>query len=319
MLYDLIVLGAGPAGLTAGLYGARAKLKTLVIEKGIEGGQISNTTDVENYPGTPNISGFELSHTVRKQAESFGAEFVSDEVIEADLKDKIKKIKTKEKEYEAKTVIIATGATPRKLGFPGEDIFEGRGISYCATCDAAFYQDFDVYVIGGGDSAVDEALFISKFAKKVYIVHRRDELRAAKSLQDRAFSNEKIDFIWDSVVEEIKGDKIAEELVLRNLKTGELTSIKQADGPFGIFIFVGFIPETQIFEGQIEMEKGYIKTDEDMNTNIEGVFAAGDLRVKNLRQVVTATADGAIAAVNAEKYIAEQEGTVYKAFEEKQI
>ncbi|SHH20736.1 thioredoxin reductase (NADPH) [Anaerosphaera aminiphila DSM 21120] len=316
MIYDLIVLGAGPAGLTAGLYGARGKLKTLVIEKGLEGGQISTTTDVENYPGTPNISGFELSHTIKKQAETFGAEFVLDEVVEAELEGKVKKIKTKENEYEAKTVIISTGAKSRKLGFAGEDLFEGKGISYCATCDAAFYQDFDVYVIGGGDSAIDEALFIAKFAKNVYIIHRRNELRASKSLQDRAFNNEKVHFIWNSVVEEIKGNKMAEELVIRNLETGELTTVKQNGEPFGIFIFVGYIPETKIFEGQVDMEKGYIRTDEEMNTNIDGVFAAGDLRIKSLRQVVTATADGAIAAVNAEKYIAEQEGNEYKSFEE---
>lgn len=316
MIYDLIVLGAGPAGLTAGLYGARGKLKTLVIEKGLEGGQISTTTDVENYPGTPNISGFELSHTIKKQAETFGAEFVLDEVVEAELEGKVKKIKTKENEYEAKTVIISTGAKSRKLGFAGEDLFEGRGISYCATCDAAFYQDFDVYVIGGGDSAIDEALFIAKFAKNVYIIHRRNELRASKSLQDRAFNNEKVHFIWNSVVEEIKGNKMAEELVIRNLETGELTTVKQEGEPFGIFIFVGYIPETKIFEGQVDMEKGYIRTDEEMKTNIDGVFAAGDLRIKSLRQVVTATADGAIAAVNAEKYIAEQEGNEYKSFEE---
>ncbi|WP_073184110.1 thioredoxin-disulfide reductase [Anaerosphaera aminiphila] len=315
-MYDLIVLGAGPAGLTAGLYGARGKLKTLVIEKGLEGGQISTTTDVENYPGTPNISGFELSHTIKKQAETFGAEFVLDEVVEAELEGKVKKIKTKENEYEAKTVIISTGAKSRKLGFAGEDLFEGKGISYCATCDAAFYQDFDVYVIGGGDSAIDEALFIAKFAKNVYIIHRRNELRASKSLQDRAFNNEKVHFIWNSVVEEIKGNKMAEELVIRNLETGELTTVKQNGEPFGIFIFVGYIPETKIFEGQVDMEKGYIRTDEEMNTNIDGVFAAGDLRIKSLRQVVTATADGAIAAVNAEKYIAEQEGNEYKSFEE---
>lgn len=316
MIYDLIVLGAGPAGLTAGLYGARGKLKTLVIEKGLEGGQISTTTDVENYPGTPNISGFELSHTIKKQAETFGAEFVLDEVVEAELEGKVKKIKTKENEYEAKTVIISTGAKSRKLGFAGEDLFEGKGISYCATCDAAFYQDFDVYVIGGGDSAIDEALFIAKFAKNVYIIHRRNELRASKSLQDRAFNNEKVHFIWNSVVEEIKGNKMAEELVIRNLETGELTTVKQEGEPFGIFIFVGYIPETKIFEGQVDMEKGYIRTDEEMKTNIDGVFAAGDLRIKSLRQVVTATADGAIAAVNAEKYIAEQEGNEYKSFEE---
>ncbi len=314
-MYDLIILGGGPAGLTAALYGARAKLKTLVIESKIEGGQITNTTDVENYPGIDMINGAELGAKMKKQVVEFGAEFVYDEVVEAELKEEVKKIKTKEKEYETKAVIIATGADPRKIGCPGEEEYAGKGISYCATCDAAFYEGLEVYVVGGGDSAIDEALFITKFAKKVHIIHRRDALRASQTLQKRAFDNDKIDFIWDSTVKEIKGDMTAKELVLENLKTGEVKSIT-SDEPFGIFVFIGYVPNTKLFEDQIEMEKGYIKTDEEMHTNLDGVFAAGDLRIKTVRQVVTAASDGAIAAVNAEKYIAEKEGKLYEGFKE---
>lgn len=317
MMYDLIILGAGPAGLTAGLYGARSKLKTLVIEKAIEGGQISATSDVENYPGVKKIQGIELAMTMKEQAKDFGAEFVMDEVLDVNLTGKVKKIKCKDNEYETKAVIIATGAQPRKIGCQGEDKYSGKGVSYCATCDAAFYEGLDVYVIGGGDSAIDEALFISKFAKNVYIIHRRDELRASKNLQDKAFKNEKFHFIWDSTVDEIKGDKIANEMVIRNLKTGQLTTIKK-DESFGIFVFIGYTPETRIFEGKIDMEKGYIITDENMNTNIPGVYAAGDLRVKDVRQAITASADGAIAAVSAEKYIAEEEGTLYEGIVEEE-
>ena len=313
-MYDLIILGAGPAGLSAGLYAGRAKLKTLIIEKAIEGGQIAGTTDVENYPGIKMISGMEIGMTMREQAENFGCEFVSDTIEEVELEGNVKKVKTSGAEYQAKSVILATGAQARKIGAPGEAEFEGRGVSYCSTCDAAFYQDLDVYVVGGGDAAIDEALFIAKFASNVYIIHRRDQLRASKSLQDRAFANEKIHFIWDSAVEEIKGDKIVNEIVLKNLKTNELTSIKAEDEPFGTFVFIGYIPETKLYEGKVNMDGGYILTDDEMNTNIPGVFAAGDLRKKTVRQVVTAASDGAIAGINAEKYIAEQEGTLYEGF-----
>lgn len=313
-MYDLIILGAGPAGLSAGLYAGRAKLKTLIIEKAIEGGQIAGTTDVENYPGIKMISGMEIGMTMREQAKNFGCEFVSDTIEEVELEGNVKKVKTSGAEYEAKSVILATGAQARKIGAPGEAEFEGRGVSYCSTCDAAFYQDLDVYVVGGGDAAIDEALFIAKFASNVYIIHRRDQLRASKSLQDRAFANEKVHFIWDSAVEEIKGDKIVNEIVLKNLKTNELTSIKAEDEPFGTFVFIGYIPETSLYEGKVNMDGGYILTDDEMNTNIPGVFAAGDLRKKTVRQVVTAASDGAIAGINAEKYIAEQEGTLYEGF-----
>lgn len=303
MKYDLIIIGAGPAGLTAALYGSRAMLKTLIIEKGVEGGQITNTVDLENYPGITAITGMDLGQIIRKQAKSFGAEIISDEVIEVDLESKIKSVKTKNAEYESKTIIIASGTKFRPLGFAGESEFAGRGISYCAVCDAAFYQNLDVYVVGGGDSALKEALFIEKFARKVYIIHRRDSLRASKILVDKANASGKIEFIYDTVVEEVKGDKLVEELILKNVKTEEITIIKKDKEPFGIFIFAGFEPEISLFKDVIELENGYIKTDEEMRTNIDGVFAAGDIRSKSLRQVVTATADGAIAATNAEKYI----------------
>ncbi|CDZ75530.1 Thioredoxin reductase [Peptoniphilus sp. ING2-D1G] len=314
-MYDLIVLGGGPAGLAAGIYAARGKLKTLIIEKSIEGGQISSTSEVENYPGILEITGPELGMDMKEQAKKFGAQFIYEEIMEVQLEDDVKKIVGKEDTYEASAVIIATGAAPRKIGCPGEDEYIGKGVSYCATCDAAFYQDLDVYIVGGGDAAVEEALFVSKFARAVYIIHRRDELRASKILQKKAKDNEKIHFIWDSVVEEIKGDKIANEIVVKNIKTDEVQNIK-SDKPIGIFVYIGYIPNTGLFKGKVEMDREYIVTDEEMRTNIPGVFAAGDLRVKTVRQVVTAAADGAIAAVNAQKYVDEKEGRLYEGFVE---
>ncbi len=314
-MYDLIVLGGGPAGLTAGIYAARGKLKTLIIEKAIEGGQISSTSEVENYPGILETTGVELGMDMKEQAENFGAEFIYEEILEVQLEGDVKKIVGKDGTYEASAIIIATGAAPRKIGCAGEEQFAGKGVSYCATCDAAFYQDLDVYIVGGGDAAVEEALFVSKFAKNVYIIHRRDELRASKILQKKAQDNEKIDFIWDSVVEEIKGDKTVNEIVIKNIKTGEVQNIK-SDKPIGIFAYVGYDPNTGLFKDQVEMDRGYIVTDSEMRTNIPGVFAAGDLRVKTVRQVITAAADGAIAAVNAQKYIDEKAGNLYEGFVE---
>lgn len=308
MIYDVVIIGAGPAGLAAGLYASRARLKTLIVEKEKAGGQIVTTAEVANYPGSiENATGPTLVNRMVEQAEEFGAEKVIDTIKEVELEGKIKVLKGEKGEYQAKTVIIATGANPRKIGCPGEEELTGRGVSYCATCDAAFFEDMEVYVVGGGDTAVEEGMYLAKFARKVTIIHRRDELRAAKSIQEKAFNNDKIEFMWDTVVEEIKGDGIVESMVVRNVKTGETTEIvaDEEDGTFGIFPFIGFIPATGLFEGKVELEDGYIVTDEDMKTNIPGVFAAGDVRVKSLRQVVTATADGAIAAVQAEKYINE--------------
>lgn len=306
-IYDVIILGAGPGGLAAGLYAGRSRLDTLIIEKGIDGGQIAITDEIENYPGqiVEGESGPSLIARMTEQAAKFGAQRVADTVKEVELEGPVKTIKCANGTYQARAVILATGAYPRPIGCKGEDEFMGKGVSYCATCDAAFFEDFEVFVVGGGDSAVEEAMYLSKFARKVTIIHRRDELRAAKSIQEKAFANPKLNFMWDTVVEELHGDGILSAMTVKNVKTGELTRVEadEDDGMFGVFGFIGFIPRTELFEGKVEMENGYILTDDNMHTNIEGVFAAGDLRKKSLRQVITAAADGAIAAMQAEHYI----------------
>ena len=311
MLYDVIVLGAGPAGLTAGLYAGRSRLKTLIIEKGQDGGQIAITHEIENYPGQEleGESGPSLIARMTAQAAKFGAERVSDQIKSVDLSGDVKKLVGTKGVYEAKTVILATGAFPRPIGCKNEGKFVGKGISFCATCDAAFFEDFEVYVVGGGDAAVEEAMYLTKFARKVTIIHRRNELRAAKSIQEKAFKNPKLHFMWDTVVDEVDGDELMNKMIVKNTKTGELTTIEADpdDGIFGLFGFIGLLPNTGLFEGQIDMENGYVLTDDNMHTNLPGVFAAGDLRKKSLRQVVTAAADGAIAAMQAEKYIANLE------------
>ena len=310
-IYDVIVLGAGPAGLTAGLYAGRARLSTLMIEKGQDGGQIAITNEIENYPGqVEGDSGPSLIARMTKQCEHFGVERVSDMIKEVQLTGPVKKLIGVKGEYEAKCVIIATGAFPRPIGCKNEGKFVGKGISFCATCDASFFQDLEVYVVGGGDAAVEEAMYLTKFARKVTVIHRRDELRAAKSIQEKAFKNEKLHFMWNTVVDEVDGeDDILSKMIVKNTKTGELTTIEadEDDGLFGLFGFIGLLPKSDLFEGVIDMDKGYIKTDDNMHTNVEGVYAAGDIRVKSLRQVVTAAADGAIAAMQAEKYIANLE------------
>lgn len=309
MLYDVIVLGAGPAGLTAGLYAGRSRLKTLIIEKGQDGGQIAITNEIENYPGQEleGESGPSLIARMTAQAAKFGAERVSDQIKSVDLSGDVKKLVGAKGVYEAKTVILATGAFPRPIGCKNEGKFVGKGISFCATCDAAFFEDFEVYVVGGGDAAVEEAMYLTKFARKVTIIHRRNELRAAKSIQEKAFKNPKLHFMWDTVVDEVDGDELMNKMIVKNTKTGELTTIEADpdDGIFGLFGFIGLLPNTGLFEGQIDMENGYVLTDDNMHTNLPGVFAAGDLRKKSLRQVVTAAADGAIAAMQAEKYLAD--------------
>lgn len=306
-LYDVIIIGAGPAGLAAGLYAARAKMKTLILEKTKMGGQIVTTDEIANYPGAAKDStGPSLVARMLEQAEEFGAEIKKDGVTDVDFTGKVKKIQGGAEEYLAKAVIITAGATPKRIGCPGEVRLTGKGVSYCATCDADFFTDLEVFVIGGGDAAVEEAMYLTKFARKVSVVHRRNELRAAKSIQDKAFLNPKLEFIWDSVVKEIKGEGLVESVILENVKTGELTEhvADEDDGTFGVFPFVGFVPLSEVFKGKIKMdEAGYIITDADMKTDVCGIFAAGDIRVKSLRQVVTATADGAVAAVQAEKYI----------------
>ena len=310
-IYDVIVLGAGPAGLAAGLYAGRSRLSVLIIEKGQDGGQISITDEIENYPGQvvdQPESGPSLIARMTEQAKKFGAERVSDTIKEVSLEGDVKVLKGEKGEYQAKNIIIATGAHARPIGCKGEAEFLGRGVSYCATCDANFFEDFEVYVVGGGDSAVEEAMYLTKFARKVTIIHRRDELRAAKSIQEKAFANPKITFLWDSVVEEVGGDGLLQTMTVKNVKTGELTKIEAdpKDGLFGLFGFIGMIPNIGVFADKVETDdKGYIKTDEDMHTNVSGVYAAGDVRAKSLRQVVTAVADGAIAAVQVERSMSE--------------
>lgn len=310
-IYDVIILGAGPAGLAAGLYAGRSMLSTLIIEKGQDGGQIALTDEIENYPGQllEGESGASLVARMTKQAGQFGAERVRDTIKAVSLEGSVKKLTGAKGEYLGKTLIIATGASPRPIGCRNEKEFVGAGVSYCATCDGMFFRGLEVFVVGGGDAAVEEALFLTKFARKVTIIHRRDQLRAARSIQEKAFRNEKIAFLWDSVVEEVNGDYAVNKLVVKNVKSGELTAIEAdpADGMFGVFGFIGMNPSSALFEGLLPLENGYIRTDEDMNTGIPGVYAAGDIRVKSLRQVVTAVADGAIAAMQAEKYLAEQE------------
>lgn len=305
-IYDVIILGAGPAGLAAGLYAGRSRLSALIVEKGVDGGQIASTNEIENYPGQmlEGETGPSLVARMAEQAARFGAERVSDTINEVVLDEEVKVLKGTKGEYQAKNLIIATGAHSRPIGCENEEMFVGAGISFCATCDANFFEGLEVYVVGGGDAAVEEALYLTKFARKVTIIHRRDELRAAKSIQERAFANEKIHFIWDSVIEKVDGEGILQSMDLKNVKTGEVTTIHadENDGIFGLFGFIGTVPNTKIFEGtglQLD-EKGYIPTDENMCTNIEGVYAAGDVRVKSLRQVVTATADGAIASMQVE-------------------
>ena len=307
-VYDVIVLGAGPAGLAAGLYAGRARLDTLVIEKGKDGGQIAITDEIENYPGQmvdEKESGPSLIARMTKQVEKFGAERASDTILSVELEGDVKVLNSAKHENRAKVVIVATGAIPKPIGCENEAKFMGKGISFCATCDASFFEDFEVFVVGGGDSAVEEAMYLTKFARKVTIIHRRDELRAAKSIQEKAFKNPKLHFMWDSVVQSVDGDELLSKMVVKNVKTGELTTVEADpdDGLFGLFGFIGYNPNSKLFEGMLDMEHGYIKTDENMHTNIPGVFAAGDIRVKSLRQVVTAAADGAIAAMQAEKYI----------------
>ncbi len=306
-IYDVIVLGAGPAGLTAGLYAGRSRLSTLIIEKGQDGGQIAITDEIENYPGqqVEGESGPSLIARMSEQAKKFGAERCSDLIKSVELEGDVKKLVGAKGEYLAKTVIIATGAFPKPIGCENEGKFTGKGISFCATCDASFFEDFEVYVVGGGDSAVEEAMYLTKFARKVTVIHRRNELRAAKSIQEKAFANPKLHFMWDTVVTKVDGDELLSSMTVKNVKTGELTTIEadEEDGLFGLFGFIGYNPNSKLFEGMIDMENGYIKTDDNMHTNIPGVFAAGDIRVKSLRQVVTAAADGAIAAMQAEHYV----------------
>jgi thioredoxin reductase (NADPH) len=302
---DLAIIGAGPAGLSAAIYGARGGLKTIVFEQNIVGGQITLTAEIENYPGFEDImSGYELVEKMQKQAEKFGALISEVGVDEITIDGNEKIVKTQKESYKAKALIFATGASPRKLDVPGEEKFTGRGVSYCATCDGALYKNKTVAVVGGGDSAIEEAIFLTKFASKVFIIHRRDQLRAVHTIQQKAFDNPKIEILYDTIIEEIVGETQVRTLSLINLKTNQKSSLPID----GVFIYVGIMPNSELVKNLIETDKaGFVITDEYMQTKIPGFYAAGDIRQKPLRQVVTATNDGSIAAFYAEKWISETE------------
>jgi thioredoxin reductase (NADPH) len=304
-IYDTIILGGGPAGLSAAIYARRANLTTLIIEKGVYGGLIFNTAEIENYPGgVKGESGAEFSMRLSEQAKSFNPDTVADEITDVDFQGEIKTLTGNAGIYRGRTVIIATGNLPQTLGVPGEFDFIGRGVSYCATCDGSFFTDLDIFVAGGGNSAVEEAIHLAKFGRKVTIIHRRDELRADKLIQERAFKIANIDFMFDTVVRELKGGDLLDTIVVENIRAGGVKEIRADNGSsFGFFVFVGMLPQTEIFTDKINMENGYIITDEEMRTNITGVYAAGDVRKKTLRQIVTSASEGAIAAVNCEKYL----------------
>lgn len=302
--FDTVILGGGPAGFSAGLYAARGELSTAIVDVNMLGGQPSNYLELENYPGFVCIGGYELMEKFEEHADKFGInKFPMQEILSVDLISNPKVIKTKEYEFNAKTVIIATGAKPMKLGVKGEKEFVGRGVSYCAVCDGAFYKDKVVAVVGGGNAAVEEAIYLTRFASKVYLIHRRDELRADKIVQCRAFENPKLEFVFDSVVKEIVGEDCVKSLVLENVKSKESSNLSVD----GVFPYIGISPNVDNFLGQITQDsKGFILTDETMKTSIDGVFAVGDVRVTPLRQVITAAADGAISAVYASRYIESQ-------------
>ena len=301
---DLIIIGGGPAGMAAAIYASRGMLDCIILDKMTLGGQLNYTEKIENYPGYMSISGFDLTEKFREQLENLNTEVKQfQEIQKVELTNKIKTIETLDESYMAKTVLLCTGASPRKLNIPGEKEYSGRGVSYCAVCDGAFFKGKDICVSGGGNSAVEEALYLTRFANSVTIIHRRNELRANKSYREKAFKNPKIKFLWDSVIEEIKGsDKSVDSIEVKNIKTGEITNLKTD----GIFPYIGTIPNTELFKGQIELDlNGYIICNERMATNVPGVYAAGDVRTTTLRQIVVSASDGAIAATDAIKYIDE--------------
>lgn len=300
-LHDLIIIGGGPAGLTTGLYAARGRLDVVLLERALPGGQVALTERVDNYPGFPEgIEGPELAMKMEEQARRFGLETTFAEVESIAFDGPAKIVRTTEGEFRGKALVICSGATPKKLGVPGEDEFRGRGVSYCATCDGAFFRDGDVVVIGGGDAAVEEALYLAKLARKVTIIHRRKELRAQKVIQERALKEPRISFLWDSVVDDIRGDRKVTGVLVRNIETGQVTEVLAA----GVFIYVGMSPLTDFVPPEIDRSpEGYIITAEDLQTSVPGVFAAGDARRKALRQVATAVGEGALAAHSVEKYL----------------
>lgn len=300
-MYDIIIIGSGPAGLSAAIYAQRACLDTIVIEKnGISGGQVLNTWEVDNYPGFPGVTGFELSRQFREHANKLGARVVQDEVVQVELSGNVKKVVCEEETYEARCVILASGAHHRTLEVPGEEELRGAGVSYCATCDGAFFRGRTVAVVGGGDAALEDAIFLARMCEKVYIVHRRDKLRGAKRLQERVQALENIEFVWNSETVAIEGNAQVEALRLRQTKTGEERRL-DVDG---VFIAVGIAPESELYAGQLELdEQGYIRADESGQTSVPGVFAVGDVRTKALRQILTAASDGANCVASAERYL----------------
>ena len=302
--YDVIIIGAGPAGYTAGIYCSRARHDTLIISGLLPGGQLMNTTDVENYPGFEDgVMGPELMLTMRKQAERMKTTIMDDVVVNVDFRAKPFKVLTGSEEYEAKAVIVCTGATPRKIGIEGEQTFGGKGVSYCATCDGAFFRNQDIAVVGGGDTCMEEATFLTKFASKVHIIHRRDEFRASKIMQDRALSNENIEVHWNSVIDDIKGDQKVQQIILKDTKTGENKTLEMG----GVFVAIGHEPNTDLFKNQLEMdENGYIIQKENTQTSVKGVFTAGDVHDHRYRQAVTAAGFGCMSAIDVDKYLSEQ-------------
>jgi thioredoxin reductase (NADPH) len=299
--YDLVIIGGGPAGLTAGLYATRARLNTVLLEKFAPGGQVLITDWVENYPGFPEgVSGADLVQKMADQAKHFGLRIESEEVLSADLSGEVKELRLNNKTVTSRAVILTTGASPKKLGIPGEDTFFGKGLSSCATCDGPFFRDRVVAAVGGGDTAVQESIFLTKFAKKVYLIHRRDELRATGILRERALANDKIEFLWDSVLTRIDGLTNVEKITVQNVKTGEVTELSVN----GCFIWIGIRPNADFLPAEIKRDEyGFIVTNEKMETSVPGVFAAGDVRSTPLRQIATAVGDAAIAAFSAEHYI----------------
>ncbi len=302
--FDVIIIGAGPAGYTAGIYSSRARHETLILSGILPGGQLVNTTDVENYPGFEKaILGPDLMIAMRKQTESMGTKIVDDEVVNVDFKHEPFKVLTASEEYEAKAVIICTGANPRKLGLEGEKTFGGKGVSYCATCDGPFFRNQELVVAGGGDSAIEEATFLTKFASTVHLVHRRDKLRASKVMQERAFADQKIKVHWNKRVEEILGNEKVQKVVLTDTKTNEKTTLDVG----GIFVAIGHDPNTKLFANQIDLDdQGYIILKENTKTNVEGVFAAGDVHDRRYRQAITAAGFGCMAAIEVDKYLSEK-------------
>ena len=302
--YDVIIIGAGPAGYTAGIYCSRARHDTLIISGLLPGGQLMNTTDVENYPGfDEGIMGPDLMLTMRKQAERMNTTIIDDVVVNVDFRAKPFKVLTGSEEYEAKAVIVCTGATPRKIGIEGEQTFSGKGVSYCATCDGAFFRNQDIAVVGGGDTCMEEATFLTKFASKVNIINRRDTFRASKIMQDRALNNENIEVHWNSVIEDIKGDQKVQQIILKDTKTGENKTLEMG----GVFVAIGHEPNTELFKNQLEMdENGYIIQKQNTETSVKGVFTAGDVHDHRYRQAVTAAGFGCMSAIDVDKYLSEQ-------------